>query len=69
MVMAVRAPIAGISMASSTVSPSAPSCNGGVITVRAPPFRTSFFGRGGNSEIWCCLFCVDGAVGANPFRH
>ncbi|KAH6821713.1 plastid transcriptionally active 4 [Perilla frutescens var. hirtella] len=43
MVMAVRAPI---SMASSTVSPSAPSCNSGAIVVRPPLFRPSFFGRG-----------------------
>ncbi|PIN21638.1 hypothetical protein CDL12_05674 [Handroanthus impetiginosus] len=44
--MAVRAPTAGISMASSTVTPSAPSCNRGVIIVKAQPFRASFFGRG-----------------------
>ncbi|KAH6757533.1 plastid transcriptionally active 4 [Perilla frutescens var. hirtella] len=43
MVMAVRAPI---SMASSTVSPSAPSCTRGAIVARAPLFRPSFFGRG-----------------------
>ncbi|KAH6801612.1 plastid transcriptionally active 4 [Perilla frutescens var. frutescens] len=43
MVMAVRAPI---SMASSTVSPSAPSCTRGAIVARATLFRPSFFGRG-----------------------
>ncbi|KAL0452261.1 UNVERIFIED_CONTAM: Membrane-associated protein, chloroplastic [Sesamum latifolium] len=43
MIMAVRAPIAGMSMASSTVTPSP---NGGVIVVKAPPLRRSFFGHG-----------------------
>ncbi|KAG8390737.1 hypothetical protein BUALT_Bualt01G0114500 [Buddleja alternifolia] len=42
--MAVRAPIAGISMASSTVT--TPSCNRGVIIVKAQLFRPSFFGHG-----------------------
>ncbi|KAL0358769.1 UNVERIFIED_CONTAM: Membrane-associated protein, chloroplastic [Sesamum angustifolium] len=41
--MAVRAPIAGMSMASSTVTPSP---NGGVIVVKALPLRRSFFGHG-----------------------
>ncbi|KAL8051970.1 hypothetical protein ABFX02_06G181700 [Erythranthe guttata] len=45
MVMAaVRAPMAGIT--SSTVTPSTPSCNRGVIIVKAQPFRPSFFGHG-----------------------
>ncbi|XP_057788846.1 probable membrane-associated 30 kDa protein, chloroplastic isoform X2 [Salvia miltiorrhiza] len=49
--MAVRAPIAGISMASSTVSPPAPSCNRGVIV----PFRPSFFGRGVGTPIYTAV--------------
>ncbi|CAA2999009.1 membrane-associated 30 kDa protein, chloroplastic-like [Olea europaea var. sylvestris] len=45
--MAVRASIAGISMASSTATPSS-SCNRGVIVVKTTPFsfRPSFFGSG-----------------------
>ncbi|KAK6136351.1 hypothetical protein DH2020_029922 [Rehmannia glutinosa] len=41
--MAVRAPISGMSMASST---SAPSCNREVIIVKPLVFRPSFFGHG-----------------------
>ncbi|XP_047955053.1 probable membrane-associated 30 kDa protein, chloroplastic [Salvia hispanica] len=48
MAMAVRAPIAGISMTSSTVSSASPSCNRGVIV----PFRQSFFGRGVGTPIY-----------------
>ncbi|KAI3459125.1 hypothetical protein Pfo_015788 [Paulownia fortunei] len=44
--MAVRAPITGMSMASSTVTPSAPSCNREVIIVKPQFFRPSFFGHG-----------------------
>ncbi|KAL2558844.1 Membrane-associated protein VIPP1 [Forsythia ovata] len=46
--MAVSAPITGLSMASSTVTPPASSCNRGVIIVKANPFsfRPSFFGNG-----------------------
>lgn len=46
----MRASIAGISMASSTATPSS-SCNRGVIVVKTTPFsfRPSFFGSGGNS--------------------
>ncbi|KAL3833880.1 hypothetical protein ACJIZ3_008616 [Penstemon smallii] len=36
----------GISMASSTVTPSAPSCSRAAIVVKAPLFRPSFFGNG-----------------------
>ncbi|KAL0340843.1 UNVERIFIED_CONTAM: Membrane-associated protein, chloroplastic [Sesamum radiatum] len=54
MIMAVRAPIAGMSMASSTVTPSP---NGGVIVVKALPLRRSFFGHG-----------VKYAIDADPFH-
>ncbi|KAL0403378.1 UNVERIFIED_CONTAM: Membrane-associated protein, chloroplastic [Sesamum radiatum] len=53
MIMAVRAPIAGMSMASSTVTPSP---NGGVIVVKAPPLRRSFFGHGDKYAIDVCPF-------------
>ncbi|KAK4480194.1 hypothetical protein RD792_013256 [Penstemon davidsonii] len=44
--MAVRAPMTGISMTFSTVTPSAPSCTRGVIVVKPSFFRPSFFGHG-----------------------
>lgn len=47
--MAIRAPITGTSIASST--PSVSSCNK-FIVVKAPPFRSSLFGHGG----WCFFF-------------
>lgn len=44
-IMAIRAPLTGISMASSTVAPAASSCNRGLVIVKAQ-FRPSFFGDG-----------------------
>ncbi|KAL8472639.1 hypothetical protein ACS0TY_029736 [Phlomoides rotata] len=46
MVVAVRAQVSGLSMASPAVNPSAPSYNRGVIIVKAESFRPSFFGYG-----------------------
>lgn len=73
MVVAVRAQVSGLSMASTAVAPSAPSYNRGVIIVKAQSFRPSFFGYGGNCRIYCNLCCKHGLVvsllcyRANPF--
>ncbi|XP_051134256.1 membrane-associated 30 kDa protein, chloroplastic [Andrographis paniculata] len=75
MVMAVRASMGGISMASSTGPPSAPTCNRGAISVQSLPFRQAFFGNGVGAPKYAglqlsfsirsrCIGCRRNALGA-----
>lgn len=58
--MAVTAAFTVTSMASSTVTPSAPYANQVAVRVKVPAlgFRPAFFGHGGHSSPSSCLSCI-----------